>query len=119
MPLASSPERLAAPVLSGLIAAMVCLLSALGLAVIPAIAAQAGSGGGMGLLDAILLGLSALVLAHGGSLVLPAGTITGSITLLPLGLTALLATREATAPHGSDSARLAPPGPAPAGAPSA
>lgn len=91
MPLASSPERLAPPVLSGLIAAMVCLLSALGLAVIPAIAAQAGSGGGMGLLDAILLGLSALVLAHGGSLVLPAGTITGSITLLPLGLTALLA----------------------------
>jgi hypothetical protein len=67
------------------------LASGVALAVVPALVMQlAAQHSSMGTLDAVLLGLNVLVLAHGGGLILDAGSVTGSVSLLPLGMTAVL-----------------------------
>lgn len=81
----------ASPVVGGLLAAVITLGAALALSVVPALAAQlAATRSSMTTLDAVLLGLNALVLGHGGSLLLEAGAIRGAVSLMPMGFTALL-----------------------------
>lgn len=84
-------ERISSPVVMGAIAALVCLGIALAVCIVPALAAQLGAGRSpLTVLGAVLLGLDALVLGHGGSLLLTEGAVEGPVRLLPLGLTAVL-----------------------------
>ncbi|WP_133249830.1 DUF6350 family protein [Brachybacterium endophyticum] len=83
--------RIDAPMISGAIAALGALASGVALTVVPALIAEIGaSRSSPGTLRAILMGLDALVLGHGGSVVLQAGSVTGSISLMPVGLTLVL-----------------------------
>ncbi|UQN29753.1 cell division protein PerM [Brachybacterium kimchii] len=83
--------RLDSPVLAGALAALGALATGLAITVVPALVAQLSSAqGSLGVLGAILLALDALVLGHGGSLLLQAGSVTGSIAVMPFGLTIVL-----------------------------
>nr|WP_255719817.1 DUF6350 family protein [Brachybacterium sp. ACRRE] len=83
--------RLDSPVLAGALAALSALGTGLAITVVPALIAQLSSShGSLGVLGAILLALDALVLGHGGSLLLQAGSVTGSIAVMPFGLTIVL-----------------------------
>ncbi|WP_152351748.1 cell division protein PerM [Brachybacterium subflavum] len=83
--------RLDSPVLAGALAALSALATGLAITVVPALVAQLSSAqGSLGVLGAILLALDALVLGHGGSLLLQAGSVTGSIAVMPFGLTIVL-----------------------------
>lgn len=86
----SAPERITSPWVMGVFAAAVALGIALVLCVVPALAGQlAAQRSSMGTLGAVLLGLDVLVLGHGGVLLLSDGAIRGSMSLMPMGLTAL------------------------------
>lgn len=75
----------------GGVAALTALGAALALCVVPALAAQLSSQrSGLGVLPAVLLGVDAFVLGHGGSLVLSGGVVQGGLRLMPLGLTLVL-----------------------------
>lgn len=83
-------ERITSPVVMGIVAAVTSLLVALAVCVIPALAAQlAADRSSATALDAVLIGLSFLVLGHGGGLILDAGVVRGALTITPLGTTAL------------------------------
>lgn len=83
--------RLDSPALAGALAALSALGTGLAVTVVPSLIAQLSSSqGSLGVLGAILLALDALVLGHGGSLLLQAGSVTGSIAVMPFGLTIVL-----------------------------
>ncbi|GAB2534691.1 DUF6350 family protein [Brachybacterium huguangmaarense] len=83
-------DRIASPLAMGAVAGLVAVAVALAVAVVPALAAQLGSDqGGLGVLGAVLLGVDAFVLGHGGSLLLSDGPVMGAVHLAPLGLTAV------------------------------
>jgi hypothetical protein len=82
--------RLDGPLLSGAVAALTALATGVAITVVPALVGNLAAQSGPGVLGAILLALDALVLGHGGSLVLQAGSVTGSIALTPFGLTLVL-----------------------------
>lgn len=83
--------RLDSPALAGTLSALGALGTGLAITVVPALIAQLSSSqGSLGVLGAVLLALDALVLGHGGSLLLQAGSVTGSIAVMPFGLTLLL-----------------------------
>lgn len=83
--------RLDSPALAGTLSALGALGTGLAITVVPALIAQLSSSQGpLGVLGAVLLALDALVLGHGGSLLLQAGSVTGSIAVMPFGLTILL-----------------------------
>lgn len=87
----SSSEGVAAPLVRGVLAAVVSLGTALAVVVVPALAAQvAGTQSSATVLDAVLIGLNILVLGHGGGLVLSTGSVDGAVTLTPFGLLGLL-----------------------------
>lgn len=85
-----SDESLVTPLVRGAISAAVCLGAGLALLVVPALAVQLSAGGSsLSVLEALVLALNILVLAHGGSLELTTGVVDGAVSLTPLGLTAL------------------------------
>ena len=87
----SSSEGIAAPLVRGVLAAVVSLGTALAVVVVPALAAQvAGTQSSATVLDAVLIGLNILVLGHGGGVVLSTGSVDGAVTLTPFGLLGLL-----------------------------
>lgn len=82
---------LGSPAVAGVLAAVTALVSGLALAVIPALVMQlAAQHSGLDTLEAVLLGINLLVLAHGGGLVLDAGAVPGTVGLTPLGMTLVL-----------------------------
>jgi hypothetical protein len=82
---------LGSPAVAGVLAAVTALVSGLALAVIPALVMQlAAQHSGLDTLEAVLLGINLLVLAHGGGLVLDGGAVAGTISLTPLGMTLIL-----------------------------
>ena len=88
----SSPvDSIATPLVRGVLGALSALGIALAVVVVPALAAQvAGSASTATALDAILIGLSILVLGHGGGIMLSTGVIDGPVTVTPFGLLLLL-----------------------------
>lgn len=88
----SSPvDSIATPLVRGVLGALSALGIALAVAVVPALAAQvAGTASSATALDAILIGLSILVLGHGGGIMLSTGVVDGPVTVTPFGLLLLL-----------------------------
>lgn len=88
--MSSDGERITSPVVMGILAAVTSLLVAMAVCIVPALAAQlVAERSSATALDAILVGLSFLVLGHGGGLILDAGVVRGALTLTPLGTTLL------------------------------
>ncbi len=87
---ANSPDRISSPWVMGAVAALTSLVIACALGVVPALAAElVAARSSFGALGAVLLGIDAFVLGHGGSVQLADGPIEGTVHLAPLGLTAL------------------------------
>ncbi|UYG17027.1 DUF6350 family protein [Brachybacterium huguangmaarense] len=87
---ANSPDRISSPCVMGAIAALTSLVIACALGVVPALAAElVAARSSFGALGAVLLGIDAFVLGHGGSLQLSDSPIEGTVHLAPLGLTVL------------------------------
>ncbi|WP_245822912.1 DUF6350 family protein [Brachybacterium avium] len=89
--MSSTVDSIATPLVRGVLGALSSLGIALAVVVVPALAAQvAGTGSSATALDAILIGLSVLVLGHGGGIMVSTGVIDGPVTLTPFGLLILL-----------------------------
>lgn len=83
--------RLTPPVTMGLTSALTGLGAALTFGLVPAVLIMlSAENNPVGVLGAILLGISFAVLGHGGSLSVPSGAVEGAISLAPLGFTILL-----------------------------
>ncbi|MCS6711277.1 hypothetical protein JSY14_04305 [Brachybacterium sp. EF45031] len=77
--------------MQGAVSALIAVATVLALTVVPALAAQiAGSRSTATVLDALLLGIHATILGHGGGLVVSTGVVDGAMTLTPFGLTAVM-----------------------------
>jgi hypothetical protein len=84
-------DSIATPLVRGVLGALSSLGIALAVVVVPALAAQvAGTASSATALDAILIGLSVLVLGHGGGVMVSTGVIDGPVTVTPFGLLLLL-----------------------------
>ena len=91
MRVSSTVDSIAAPLVRGVLAALSSLGIALAVVVVPALAAQvAGTASSATALDAILIGLSILVLGHGGGVMISTGVVDGPVTMTPFGLLILL-----------------------------
>ncbi|MDN5820218.1 MAG: DUF6350 family protein [Brachybacterium sp.] len=89
--MSSTVDSIATPLVRGVLGALSSLGIALAVVVVPALAAQvAGTASSATALDAILIGLSILVLGHGGGVMVSTGVIDGPVTLTPFGLLILL-----------------------------
>lgn len=89
--MSSTVDSIATPLVRGVLGALSSLGVALAVVVVPALAAQvAGTASSATVLDAILLGLSILVLGHGGGVMIGTGVIDGPVTMTPFGLLILL-----------------------------
>lgn len=88
----SSPvDSIATPLIRGVLGALSSLGISLAVVIVPALAAQVvGTASSATALDAILIGLSVLVLGHGGGTMLSTGVIDGPVTLTPFGLLLVL-----------------------------
>ncbi len=85
---ASGTDRISSPAVMGALAALTALGVSLAVCVVPALAAQLDSSQSvLSVLGAVLLGVDAMVLAHGGRLELSGGAIEGAVRLMPMGLT--------------------------------
>ncbi|MFC0675815.1 cell division protein PerM [Brachybacterium hainanense] len=85
--MSSLRHRTLTPVMTGAVAGLLALGSALAVVVVPALIGQlAATRSSMGVLEAVLIALNVLVIGHGGSSVLDTGVISGAFTLTPLGL---------------------------------
>jgi hypothetical protein len=88
---ASNVGSISTPLVRGALGALGSLGMALAVVVVPALAAQiAGTASTATSLDAIIIGLSILVLGHGGGIMLSTGVIDGAVTLTPFGLLLVL-----------------------------
>src|SRR5699024_3730576 len=91
MRVSSTVDSIATPLVRGVLAALSSLGIALAVVVVPALAAQvAGTASSATALDAILIGLSILVLGHGGGVMVSTGVVDGPVTMTPFGLLILL-----------------------------
>lgn len=82
----------------GAVSASLCLAGAAALGVVPALVLMlTAERSPLPLLDALLMGLSAVVLGHGGSVAMGSGMLEGTIALTPLGMTVLLVVVSAVA----------------------
>lgn len=89
--MSSTVDSIATPLVRGVLGALSSLGIALAVVVVPALAAQvAGTDSSATALDAILIGLSVLVLGHGGGIMVDTGVIAGPVTMTPFGLLILL-----------------------------
>ncbi|WP_394215487.1 DUF6350 family protein [Brachybacterium vulturis] len=89
--MSSTVDSIATPLVRGVLGALSSLGIALAVVVVPALAAQvAGTASSATALDAILIGLSILVLGHGGGVMVDTGVIDGPVTMTPFGLLILL-----------------------------
>lgn len=89
--MSSTVDSIATPLVRGALGALLSLGIALAVVVVPALAAQvAGTASAATSLDAIIIGLSMLILGHGGGVVLSTGVIDGAVTLTPFGLLLVL-----------------------------
>ena len=89
--MSSTVDSIATPLVRGVLAALSSLGIALAVVVVPALAAQvAGTASSATALDAILIGLSILVLGHGGGVMVSTGVVDGPVTMTPFGLLILL-----------------------------
>lgn len=87
----ASTDRITSPWVMGGIAALGALAVGLALCIVPALAAQLGaSNSSLTVLGAVLLGIDAFVLGHGGSLVITGGAVPGAVSIPPLGLMLVL-----------------------------
>lgn len=92
-PRVSTPtsDRITSPWVMGGIAALGALAVGLGVCIVPALAAQlSASTSSLSVLGAVLLGIDAFVLGHGGSLVITGGAVPGAVSIPPLGLMLVL-----------------------------